>query len=97
MKRVFPTAAIVVSICLAVPAPLRAEEPSNTMVSTNWSLEKAGKTKPRRQTAQNAGGAQHTVRSEPAKPRVFGGATVSNRGKRNQGKARAQVGVALPF
>ena len=82
---------------LAIAAPSRAEEPSNSMVNTSWSLEKAGKTPLKRQSAQGAGGHAQSARRDPAKPHVFGGARVTNQVRHNQGKARAQVGVALPF
>ena len=91
------SSALPVIAALLLGSPLRAEEPSNSMLSTNWSLDKAGKTPPRRQSVQGAANHAQTAHRDSSKPRVFGGARITNHVRGNQGKARGQVGVALPF
>jgi hypothetical protein len=88
---------VLVALFAAAPLAAQAEEPSNSMLSTSWSLEKAGKVPPRRQSGQSSGSHVQAARRDPAKPRVSGGARVTNQVKGNRGKARGQVGLAVPF
>ncbi len=73
------------------PAP---EAQDSELIDSEWSLGDPATTKPRRVRNGQAAGAKAMARRK-AKPRLFGGARVSNSGRRSKGGAN--VGVAVPF
>jgi hypothetical protein len=98
------TAALALAALLLAPAaeaaptddPATVEAPADTtLLPSKWSLEKAApKGRTAAAKAQDARRAQAARRAK-AKPRVFGAATASNRGRYS--KPQAKVGVAVPF
>ena len=73
------------------PAP---EAGNGDVLATQWSLDDPAASKAQRARSGQAAGAKPAVRRQ-AKPRLFGGARVTNSGRRNKGGAN--VGVAVPF
>lgn len=88
------TALLALLLLTAEPAPPPAQAETNDVIDTAWSLDKPRANRPQRaRNAQSAGTVRPTRRQ--ATPRVFGGARMTNSGRRKKGGAN--VGVAVPF
>ena len=73
------------------PVPQAGNE---EVLDTQWSLADPPAGKPQRARSGQSAGTKPAARRQ-AKPRLFGGARVTNSGRRNKGGAN--VGVAVPF
>ena len=83
----------------ALPSGAAAQSTDDPVIATGWSLHPKPKRARPLQSSGNASSGNHangpTV--SQARPRVFGGAGVTNMTNRNRARSGAHLGVALPF
>ncbi|MGE5722103.1 MAG: hypothetical protein ACM3YM_06550 [Sphingomonadales bacterium] len=83
----------------AFPSGAAAQSTDDPVIATGWSLHPKPKRARPLQAPRNASSGNHangpTV--SQARPRVFGGAGVTNMTGRNRARSGAHLGVAVPF